>query len=56
MLTAFCHAVSTGARKDEWTASFKGDTFLRRASFVWVDKAGNPLPMVVCVCVRVYIQ
>jgi hypothetical protein len=26
VLTAFCHAISTGARKDEWTASFKGDT------------------------------
>ena len=25
-------------------ASFKGDTLLRRASFVWVDRASNPLP------------
>ena len=44
VLTAFCYALSTGARKDEWTASFEGDSFVRRASFAWVDKDGNDLP------------
>ena len=44
ILTAFCYALSTGARKDEWTASFEGDSFVRRASFAWVDKDGNDLP------------
>ena len=44
VLTAFCYALSTGARKDEWTAAFDGDSFVRRASFVWVDKDGNDLP------------
>jgi len=44
VLTAFCYALSTGARKDEWTASFDGDSFVRRASFAWVDKDGNDLP------------
>ena len=43
-LTAFCYALSTGARKDEWTASFEGDTFVRRASFAWVDENGDDLP------------
>lgn len=44
MLTAFCYVISTGARKDEWTASFEGDTFARRANFAWVDRDGNDLP------------
>ena len=44
VLVAFCHALSTGARKDEWTASFEGDTFVRRCNFNWVDKNGNDLP------------
>jgi len=44
VLTAFRYALSTGARKDEWTASFDGDSFVRRASFAWVDKDGNDLP------------
>ena len=44
VLTAFCYVLSTGARKDEWTASFEGDSFVRRASFAWVDKDGNDLP------------
>ncbi len=44
VLTAFCHAISTGARKDEWTASFEGDTFVRRTNFNWVDAGGNDLP------------
>ena len=44
VLTAFCHALSTGARKDEWTASFEGDTFVRRCNFNWVDGNGNDLP------------
>ena len=44
ILTAFCHALSTGARKDEWTASFEGDTFVRRGNFNWVDENGNDLP------------
>ena len=42
--TAFCYAMSTGARKDEWTLSFQGDTFVRRSNFAWVDEAGNDLP------------
>ena len=44
ILTAFCYVLSTGARKDEWTASFEGDSFVRRASFAWVDADGNDLP------------
>ena len=44
VLTAFCYVLSTGARKDEWTASFEGDSFVRRASFAWVDADGNDLP------------
>jgi hypothetical protein len=44
VLTAFCHAISTGVRKDEWTASFVGDTCVRRANFTWVDAGGNDLP------------
>ena len=44
LLTAFCYVLSTGARKDEWTASFEGDTFARRASFTWVDDEGRDLP------------
>ena len=44
VLTAFCYALSTGARKDEWTASFEGDTFVRRSNFNWVDERGNDLP------------
>ena len=44
LLTAFCYACSTGARKDEWTASFKGDTYSRRASFAWVDDDRRDLP------------
>ena len=44
VLTAICHALSTGARKDEWTASFEGDTFVRRGNFNWVDGNGNDLP------------
>ena len=36
--------LSTGVRKDEWTASFEGDTFVRRCNFNWVDKNGNDLP------------
>ena len=44
VLTAFCHALSTRARKDEWTASFEGDTFVRRGNFNWVDENGNHLP------------
>jgi hypothetical protein len=44
VLTAFCHAMSTGARKDEWAASFRGDTYLRRSSFAWVGDDGNDLP------------
>ena len=45
MLVAFCHAISTGARKDEWTLSFEGDTLSRRSSFTWVDADYNELPM-----------
>ena len=37
-------SVYTGARKDEWTASFEGDTFVRRCNFNWVDENGNDLP------------
>ena len=44
VLTAFCYAISTGARKDEWTASFAGDTFVRRSNFTWVDPKGDDLP------------
>ena len=44
VLTAFCYAISTGARKDEWTATFEGDTFVRRANFSWVDDKGADLP------------
>ena len=44
VLTAFCYAISTGARKDEWTASFAGDTFVRRSNFTWVDAKGDDLP------------
>ena len=36
--------LSTGVRKDEWTASFEGDTFVRRCNFNWVDENGNDLP------------
>ena len=43
VLTAFCHAISTGARKDEWTASFAGDTFARRANFAWVEERGGEM-------------
>jgi hypothetical protein len=42
--TAFTHAVSTGARKDEWTAHCEGDSYARRDNFAWVDDAGNDLP------------
>ena len=38
MLVALCYALSTGARKDEWTLSFEGDTLVRRSNFVWVDE------------------
>jgi hypothetical protein len=44
VLTAFCYAMSTGARKDEWTLTFEGDTYARRANFTWVDAQGNDLP------------
>lgn len=44
MLVAFCYAISTGARKDEWTATFEGDTFSRRINFTWVDGEGRDLP------------
>ena len=44
VLTAFCHAIATGARKDEWTASFAGDTYVRRANFHWVDDNERDLP------------
>ena len=44
VLTAFCYAISTGARKDEWTATFEGDTYVRRANFAWVDDDGADLP------------
>ena len=37
MLVAFCHALSTGARKDEWVLSFNGDTYMRRANFSWAE-------------------
>ena len=43
-LTAFCYAISTGVRKDEWTLTFVGDTFVKRANFVWVDEQGQELP------------
>jgi hypothetical protein len=42
--TAFCYAMSTGARKDEWTSSFTGDTYLRRANFEWIDDDERALP------------
>ena len=41
MLVAFCYALSTGARKDEWTLSFEGDTFVRRSNFAWVDMSSD---------------
>ena len=44
VLTALCFAISTGARKDEWTASFKGDTYMRRSNFTWVDEDERDLP------------
>ena len=44
LLTAFCHAISTGVRLDEWTASFQGDTYARRCNYVWVDDGGRDLP------------
>ena len=44
MVTAFCCAMSTGIRKDEWTESFKGDTLMRRGNFTWVDENGRDLP------------
>ena len=44
MQVAFCFGMSTGMRKDEWTAAFNDDTYLRRANLTWVDDDGEPLP------------
>ena len=44
VLTAFCFAISTGARKDEWTADAGDGDFLKRSNFVWVDESGHDLP------------
>jgi hypothetical protein len=44
ILTAFTYAISTGVRKDEWTASFAGDTYLKRANLTWIDEDGEELP------------
>ena len=45
MLAAVCYSIATGVRKDEWTLSFVGDTYVRRSNFHWVDEiTGNDLP------------
>ena len=45
MLAAVCYSIATGVRKDEWTLSFLGDTYVRRSNFHWVDEiTGNDLP------------
>ena len=44
MLVAFCHALSTGMRCDEWTSAFSGDTYARRSNYTWVDEQGGDLP------------
>jgi hypothetical protein len=36
VLTAFCYAISTGVRKDEWTCD--DDTYVRRGNFAWVEE------------------
>ena len=41
---AFCYAISTGVRKDEWTSAMEDDTYAKRGSFTWVDEDGNELP------------
>jgi hypothetical protein len=44
LVVALCFVISTGTRKDEWTASFEGDTYVRRGNFVWVDRMHRVLP------------
>ena len=44
VLTAFCYAISTGVRRDEWTLSFEGDTYVKRCNFAWVGDDGLDLP------------
>ena len=44
LLTAFCHAMSTGMRTDEWTLSFEGDSYVKRANYSWIDDDGGELP------------
>ena len=44
ILVALCHALSTGARRDEWTLTHEHDTYVRRCNFEWVDDDGGALP------------